>query len=110
MSYKGAQNCLTGAVKVRAQTFAAIKLPASATALNDTYNKFLAKCNFLHCAAHQLTLADEQTHRPGKRPRLSFIPCRNRSIGSTGMPKYKLEWKHSLMRPAALPQGPQGYM
>ena len=52
--------CLSNQVKVRAETFVAIKLPGSATQLNESYNKFLAKCDFLHRAAHQLVLEDEQ--------------------------------------------------
>ena len=47
-------------VKVRAETFIAIKSPGSATQLNESYNKFLAKCDFLHRAAHQLALEDEE--------------------------------------------------
>ena len=45
--------------KIQAETFVTIKLPASATALNKAYNKFQVKCEFLHCAAHQLALANE---------------------------------------------------
>ena len=37
-----------------------IKSPGSATQLNESYNKFLAKCDFLHRAAHQLALEDEE--------------------------------------------------
>ena len=51
---------LSNQVKVRAETFVAIKLPGSATQLNESYNKFLAKCDLLHRAAHQLVLEDEQ--------------------------------------------------
>ena len=56
-SNKGALTRLSNQVKVRAETFIAIKSPSSATQLND---KFLAKCDFLHRAAHQLALEDEE--------------------------------------------------
>ena len=59
-SNKGALTRLFSQVKVRAKTFVAIKLPGSATQLNESYNKFLAKCDFLHSATHQLALEDEQ--------------------------------------------------
>ena len=58
-SNKGALTRLSNQVKVRAETFIAIKSPGSATQLNESYNKFLAKCDFLHLAAHQLALEDE---------------------------------------------------
>ena len=58
-SNKGALTRLTNQVKVRAETFIAIKSPASATQLNEAYNKSLAKCNFLHRVANQLALEDE---------------------------------------------------
>ena len=51
---------LSDQVKIRAETFIAIKSPGSATQLNESYNKFLAKCDFLHQAAHQLALEDEE--------------------------------------------------
>ena len=57
-SNKGALTNLSNQVKVRAETFIAIKSPGSATQLNKYYNKFLAKCDFL--AAHQLALEDEE--------------------------------------------------
>ena len=47
-------------VKVQAETFVATKSPGSATQLNESYNKFLAKCDFLHRAAHQLVLEDKE--------------------------------------------------
>ena len=56
-SNKGALTRLSNQVRVRAETFIAIKSPGSAT--NESYNKFLAKCDFLHRAAHQLALEDE---------------------------------------------------
>ena len=59
-SNKGALTRLSNQVKVRAETFIVIKSPGSATQLNESYNKFLAKCNFLHRAAHQLTLEDKE--------------------------------------------------
>ena len=59
-SNKGALTRLSNQVKVRAETFIAIKSPGSATQLNESYNKFLAKCDFLHRAAHQLALNDEE--------------------------------------------------
>ena len=59
-SYIGALTRLSNQVKVRAETFVAIKSPGSATQLNKSYNKFLAKCDLLHCAAHQLALEDEE--------------------------------------------------
>ena len=60
-SNKGALTRLSNQVKVRAETFIAIKSPGSATQLNETYNKFLANCDFLHhAAAHQLALEDEE--------------------------------------------------
>ena len=40
-SNKGALTCLSNQVKVRAETFIAIKSPGSATQLNESYNKFL---------------------------------------------------------------------
>ena len=40
-SNKGTLTRLTGAVKVRAETFVAIKSPDSATALNEGYNKYV---------------------------------------------------------------------
>ena len=58
-SNKGALTCLSNQVKVRAETFIAIKSPGSATQLNELYNKFLAKCDFMHRAAHKLALEDE---------------------------------------------------
>ena len=59
-SNKGALTCLSNQVKVRAETFVTIESPGSATQLNKSYKKFLAKCNFLHRAAHQLALEDEE--------------------------------------------------
>ena len=50
---------LSNQVKVRPKTFVAIKSPGSAAQMNESYNKFLAKCEFLHRAAHQLALEDE---------------------------------------------------
>ena len=58
-SNKGALTLLSNQVKVRAETFIAIKSPGSATQLNESYNKFLAKCDFLHRAAPQLALEDK---------------------------------------------------
>ena len=59
-SNKGALTRLSNQVKVRAETFIVIKSPGSASQLNESYNKFLAKCDFLHRAAHQLALEDEE--------------------------------------------------
>ena len=59
-SNKGALMRLSNQVKVWAETFITIKSPGSATQLNESYNKFLAKCDFLHRAAHQLALEDEE--------------------------------------------------
>ena len=59
-SNKGALTRLSNQVKVRAETFIAIKSPGSASQLNESYNKFLAKCDFIHRAAHQLALEDEE--------------------------------------------------
>ena len=59
-SNKVALTRLSNQVKVRAETFVAIKSPGSATQLIESYNKFLAKCDFLHRAAHQLALEDEE--------------------------------------------------
>ena len=59
-SNKGALTRLSNQVKVRAETFIAIKSPGSVTQLNESYNKFLAKCDFLHRAGHQLALEDEE--------------------------------------------------
>ena len=58
-SNKGALTRLSNQVKVRAETFIAIKSPGSATQLNESY-KFLAKCDFLHRAAHQLALEGKE--------------------------------------------------
>ena len=58
-SNKGALTHLSNQVKVRAETFVAIKSLGSATQLNVSY-KFLAKCDFLHRAAHQLALEDKE--------------------------------------------------
>ena len=58
-SNKGALTHLNGQVKVRAETFVPIKSLALATQLNEAYKKFLAKCNFLHRATHQLALGDK---------------------------------------------------
>ena len=43
---------LSNQVRVRVESFVAIKSPASATQLNEAYNKFLANCDFLYRAAH----------------------------------------------------------
>ena len=59
-SNKGALTRLSNQVKVRVESFIAIKSPVSATQLNESYNKFLAKCDFIHRAAHQLALEDEE--------------------------------------------------
>ena len=59
-SNKGALTRLSNQVKIRAETFIAIKSPGSATQLNGSYNKFLAKCDFLQRASHQLALEDEE--------------------------------------------------
>ena len=59
-SNKGALMRLSNQVKVRVETFVAIKSPGSATQLIESYNKFLAKCDFLHRAAHQLALEDKE--------------------------------------------------
>ena len=58
-SNKGALTRLSNQVRVRPETFVTIKSPGSASQLNESYNKFLTKCNFLHRAAHQLALLDE---------------------------------------------------
>ena len=58
-SNKGALTRLSNQVKVHTETFIAIKSPGLATQLNESYNKFLVKCDFLHRAAHQLALEDE---------------------------------------------------
>ena len=55
---KGALTRLSNQVKVRAETFVAIKSPGSESQLNESY-KFLTKCQFLHREAHQLALAYE---------------------------------------------------
>ena len=81
-SNKGALTRLSNQVKVRAETFIDINSPGSATQLNESYNKFLAKCDFLHRAAHQLALEDEEnrqiartkTQRWHRRPRPSQYP------------------------------------
>ena len=70
-SNKGALTRLSNQVKVRAETFIAIKSPGSATQLNESYNKFLAKCDFLHRAAHQLALEDKEPQH-GCRLRTSY--------------------------------------
>ena len=57
---KGALTHLSNQVKVRAETFIAIKSSGSATQLNESYNNFFTKCDFLHRAAHQLALEDEE--------------------------------------------------
>ena len=44
-SNKGALTRLSNQVKVRAETFVAIKLPGSATQMNESCNNFLAKCD-----------------------------------------------------------------
>ena len=64
-SNKGALTRLSNQVKVRAETFIAIKSPGSATQLNESYNKFLAKCDFLHRAAHQQGLRQHSALREG---------------------------------------------
>ena len=50
-SNKGTLTRLLNQVKVRTETFVAIRSPGY---------KFLAKCDFLHKAAHQLALEDEE--------------------------------------------------
>ena len=60
-SNKGALTRLSNQVKVRAEIFIAIKSPGSATQLNESYNKFLAMCDFLHRTAHQLALEDRDS-------------------------------------------------
>ena len=57
-SNKGTLTRLSNQVKIRAETFVSIKSPGSAAQLNESY-KFLAKCNFLHRAVHQLALEDK---------------------------------------------------
>ena len=59
-SSKGALTSLSNQVKVRAETFVAIKSPEFAIQLNESYNKFLVKCDFQHRVAHQLALEDEE--------------------------------------------------
>ena len=59
-SNKGALTRLSNQVKVRAKSFIAIKSPGYAAQLNELHNKFLAKCDFLHRAAHQLAPEDEE--------------------------------------------------
>ena len=54
------QGCPYASHKSGAETFIAIKSTGSATQLNESYIKFLAKCDFLHRAAHQLALEDEE--------------------------------------------------
>ena len=73
-SNKGALTRLTGQIKVRAETFVAIKFPTSATPLNEACNKFLAKCNFLHRADHQLALADEANAQTWKMAQAQLQP------------------------------------
>ena len=58
-SNKRALTRLSNHVKVRPETFVTIKSPGSATQLNESY-QFLAKCEFLHRAAHHLALEDEE--------------------------------------------------
>ena len=59
-SNKGALTHLIRTAKPHAEMFVAIKSSAYATALNEAYSKLLAKCNFLHHAAHQLILVVNQ--------------------------------------------------
>ena len=59
-SNRGVLTRLSNQVIVRAETFIAIKSPGSATQLNESYNKFLAKCDFLHRVVHQLALEDQE--------------------------------------------------
>ena len=57
-SNKGALTRLSNHVRVRAETFVAIRSPGSASQLNESY-KFVTKCDFLHRAAHQLAHLDK---------------------------------------------------
>ena len=76
-SNKGALTRLSNQVKVRAETFVAIKSPGSATQLNESYNKFLAKCDFLHHAAHQLALEDEENSAAWMQAQDQLQPMQN---------------------------------
>ena len=65
-----------GALKVRAEAFVSIKSPGSATQVNELYTKLLAKCNFLHRAAHQLPWRTKRTPQPGRTHRTNFNLCK----------------------------------
>ena len=82
-SNKGALTRLSNPVKVHAETFVAIKSPGSASQLNESYKKFLAKCNYLHRAAHQLALEDERTRTTTANARNNRTNLRRRP-GTTG--------------------------
>ena len=73
-SFKSNNGALTR-LKVRAKTFVAIKLPGSATQLNESYNKFLVKCNFLHRAANHLALEDEENSAAWMQAQDQLQPC-----------------------------------
>ena len=69
LSNKGALTRLSYQVRVRAETFIASQL-------NESYNKFLAKCDFLHRANWTSWMRQKRT--VGSPPRTSCNPSKNR--------------------------------
>ena len=96
-SNKGALTRLLNQVKVRAWTFITIKSQGSATQLNEFYNKFLAKCNFLHREAHQLAPEDEKNSALGQMHRTNYNRCKRQLNTSTATPRYN--WASEFPHP-----------
>ena len=85
-----------------------IKSPGSASQLNESYNKFLAKCKFLHCSAQQLALTDEANAQTWLAAQDQLHRSRTKSSTSMEMLRYNLAWQHRPRRQEELPQEPQG--
>ena len=100
-SNKDALTHLLNQVKVRAETFIAIKSLGSATQLNESYKKFLFKCDFLHRVAHQLALEDKENSAAWTNAQTNYNQCRRQLNASTATPRFN--WASKLW-PLALPR------
>ena len=86
-SNKGALTRLSNQVKVRAETFIAIKSPGSATQLNESYSSWR---NATSCTTQPTNWPwkTRTTPSPGCKLRSSSNRCRTQLNASTETPKY----------------------
>ena len=83
-SNKGALTRLSNQVKVRAETFIAIKSPGSASQLNKLYNKFLASATSCTGRLTNWLWRTKKTPLLGQLRRNNYSPCRKLSRGYMG--------------------------